>query len=195
MKKKQQNRNWMIGLLVFAGLLVAIIVLVSVQEKQITASGKVGVPAGTAAPSFTLQSTIGEISLADYKGKNVVLFFYEGNGCKACIDQLIELDEKSAEYAKQNTVVLAATTDPVKYSEQIAKKHDIQVPIIYDKNQQIGKQYGITDVPGGMDMGPVDTHSVFVINEQGTVSWFEVSTQDMYVPIRSIEKELQKLWQ
>lgn len=195
MKKKQQNRNWMIGLLVFAGLLVAIIVLVSVQEKQITASGKVGVPPGTAAPSFTLQSTIGEISLEDYKGKNVVLFFYEGNGCKACIDQLIELDEKSAEYAKQNTVVLAATTDPVKYSEQIAKKHDIQVPIIYDKNQQIGKQYGITDVPGGMDMGPVDTHSVFVINEQGTVSWFEVSTQDMYVPIRSIEKELQKLWQ
>lgn len=194
-KKKQQNRNWILGILVITGLVVALAVLVSIQEKQITASGTVGVPPGTTAPEFTLQSTKGEISLADYKGQNVVLFFYEGNGCKACVDQLIELDEKAAEYAENNTVVLAATTDPVAYSEQIAQKHDIQVPIIYDKNQQIGKQYGITDVPGGMDMGPVDTHSVFVIDQQGSVSWFEISTQDMYVPIQSIEEELQKLWQ
>lgn len=44
-------------------------------------------------------------------------------------------------------------------------------------------------------MGPVDTHSIFLIDAVGTVRWFDISEREMNVPIKSIEEELQKLWQ
>lgn len=64
---------------------------------------------------------------------------------------------------------------------------------MYDPNQKVGKPYGVTDVPGGMDMGPVDTHSIFIIDQKGIVRWYEISPQEMYVPIKSVDKELQKI--
>jgi peroxiredoxin len=111
------------------------------------------------------------------------------------VDQLVGLNEKVEEYAKQNTKILAITTDPLRMSEQAVQAYNIQIPVMYDPNQKVGKQYGVTDVPGGMDMGPVDTHSIFVIDQEGTVSWYEISPQEMYVPEESIDKELQKVWE
>lgn len=79
-RKKQQNKTWLMALIVAGGLILALTVLVSIQKEQTAASETVGVAPGTAAPAFTLDSTEGEISLADYEGKNVLLYFYEGNG-------------------------------------------------------------------------------------------------------------------
>lgn len=90
---------------------------------------------------------------------------------------------------------MAVTTDPLSMSKQVVQKYNIQIPVMYDPNQKIGKPYGVTDVPGGMDMGPVDTHSIFIIDQEGIVRWYEISPQDMYVPIESVDKELQKIWE
>ncbi len=92
-------------------------------------------------------------------------------------------------------MILAITTDPIAFSEQIVQKYNINIPVLYDKNQKVGKPYGVTDVPGGMDMGPVDTHSMFIIDEEGIVRWYEISPQQMYVPIESVDEELQKIWE
>ncbi|AQQ53243.1 hypothetical protein B0X71_09235 [Planococcus lenghuensis] len=79
-KKQQQNKTWLMALFVTGILILALTVLVSIQKEQTAASGTVGVDPGTAAPEFTLASTEGDISLSDYRGKNVLLYFYEGNG-------------------------------------------------------------------------------------------------------------------
>lgn len=79
-QKKRKNRSWILVLSGIAGLVLILVVLGSIQERQTSNTNDSGVPVGTEAPEFTLQSTQGNISLDDYKGKNVVLYFYEGNG-------------------------------------------------------------------------------------------------------------------
>lgn len=79
-KKKNQKKSWIIGLSGIIGLILVLVVLGFLQDKQTSNINTSGVSMGTKAPEFTLQSTQGNISLTDYKGKNVVLYFYEGNG-------------------------------------------------------------------------------------------------------------------
>jgi hypothetical protein len=57
-------------------------------------------------------------------------------------------------------------------------QHKIELPIMYDPNHRVGSAYGVHNVPGGMDMGPVNTHSVFVIDKEGKVRWHEISAHD-----------------
>lgn len=73
-KKKNTLFPW-----IFGGMLLVFIVLLVVQMTTEKNTNVAGLEAGTPAPGFTLQSTQGEISLEDFKGKNVVLYFYEGN--------------------------------------------------------------------------------------------------------------------
>jgi peroxiredoxin len=105
----------------------------------------------------------------------------------------VELNNNLSTFEKENTVVIAAVTDPLQFSEEIAKEQNIEIPIMYDLNHEVGSKYGVYNVPGGMDMGPVDTHSVFVIDKEGTIQWSEISIQEMYVPLDSIVEEVKKL--
>lgn len=105
----------------------------------------------------------------------------------------MELNTNRSLFEKEDTVVIAAVTEPLQFSEEVAKTQNIDVPIMYDPNHEVGSKYGVYNVPGGMDMGPVDTHSVFVIDKEGTIQWSEISIKDMYVPFDSIVKEVKKL--
>jgi peroxiredoxin len=109
------------------------------------------------------------------------------------VDQLVELNENLSAFEKEGAVVIAAVTDPLEYSKKTAQENNIQFPIMYDPNHQLGSKYGVYNVPGGMDMGPVDTHSIFLIDKEGVVRWYEISPHEMYVPLDSILKELKKL--
>lgn len=173
-------------LLAFAGLFL-------IQKNQEKNTNVSGVSIGEKAPSFTLESTQGDISLENYKGKNVILYFYEGNNCGACVDQLVELNENLDYFESKDAVVISAVTDPLPFQENIAKKYHIKTPMMYDPNHKTGSKYGVYNVPGGMDMGPVNTHSIFIIDKNGFVRWKEISAWEMYVPLDSIKRELEKL--
>jgi peroxiredoxin len=105
----------------------------------------------------------------------------------------VELNENLSLFEKEDAVVIAAVTDPLEQSVKAAEENDIQYPIMYDPNHQLGSKYGVYNVPGGMDMGPVDTHSIFIIGKNGTIQWSEISPHKMYVPLDSILEELRKL--
>lgn len=96
-------------------------------------------------------------------------------------------------FKQLNAQVIAVTTDPLAISKQTAQQNHIQIPIAYDPNHQLGSAYGVYNVPGGMDMGPVDTHSIFVIDGKGNVQWHQISAQQMHVSVNSIIEELKKL--
>jgi hypothetical protein len=78
LKNDQKKKNiffpW-----IFGGMLLVFLVLLVVQMTTEKNTNVEGLKAGTPAPEFTLQSTLGDISLEDFIGKNVVLYFYEGN--------------------------------------------------------------------------------------------------------------------
>lgn len=81
-KKKKQSRSWVPWVSGIAVLVIAFAGLAIFQQRQSTDmdAGEAGSAPGKQAPNFTLQSTQGKISLKDNKGKNVVIYFYEGNG-------------------------------------------------------------------------------------------------------------------
>ncbi|SDJ12717.1 AhpC/TSA family protein [Alteribacillus bidgolensis] len=105
----------------------------------------------------------------------------------------MELNENLSSLEEENAVVVGAVTDPLEQSKAIAEEYNIDFPITYDVDHKVGSKYGVHNVPGGMDMGPVNTHSIFVIDEQGTVRWHDISPHEMYVPLESILEELKKL--
>lgn len=89
--------------------------------------------------------------------------------------------------------MVAVTTDPLVFSQQTAAAYGIRFPILYDPNHAVGSLYRVYHVPGGMDMGPVDTHSIFVIDKQGRIRWEKISAQQMHVSVRAVLAELRAL--
>jgi cytochrome oxidase Cu insertion factor (SCO1/SenC/PrrC family) len=73
-RRKGRKLPWVVGII--AIVFLSLFSLQWLNEKQ---TNTAGLRAGTPAPEFTLTSTKEEISLSDFKGKNVVLYFYEGN--------------------------------------------------------------------------------------------------------------------
>lgn len=78
--------------------------------------------------------------------------------------------------------VLAASVDPVATSQSVVQQLRLGFPILQDTNHQLGSALGDFRVSGGMDMGPVDNHAIFVIGPQGTVVWKQLAPDTMHVP-------------
>ena len=170
------------GLLLVAGLVFAV-----VRHPAPNAGSGPGLNVGAAVPTLSLPSTTGsEIALSAYQGKKVVLYFYEGAGCGACQRQLVQLQNNLATIRADGGEVLAASTDTASVSTSLAKQMNLGFPILIDEGGRLGSAFGIFGLTGGMNMGTVDRHSVFVINGQGKVSWKRLSLNQMHVPVTDI---------
>lgn len=176
--------GWLVG--IAAALLLAGLVASVVRPAPGAAEGQ-GLDVGARVPALSLPSTAGgRMSLRAYEGKKVVLYFYEGAGCGPCQEQLVELQSDLAEIRADGGEVLAASTDPLAISRSLAKQLNLRFPILYDEDGRLGSAFKIYGLTGGMNMGPVDRHSVFVINRNETITWRRVSLNQMHVPVAQI---------
>ena len=176
--------GWLVG--ITAVLLLAGLVASVVRQAPGAAEGQ-GLDVGARIPALSLPSTAGgRISLWAYKGKRVVLYFYEGAGCGPCQDQLVELQSELARIRADGGEVVAASTDPLAISRSLAEQLNLHFPILYDEYGRLGSAFKIFDLTGGMNMGAVDRHSVFVINRKERISWRRVSLNQMHVPVAEI---------
>ena len=67
--------------------------------------------------------------------------------------------------------VVAVSTDSLQSSESLASQLQLAFPILEDRDHLLGSAFDVYRLPGGMDMGPVDSHSIFVINRSGQIAW------------------------
>ena len=81
-----------------------------------------------------------------------------------------------------NAAVLGVSVDSIDTSRSLAQQLHLGFPLIEDTNHQLGSAMGDFRVPGGMDMGPVDSHAIFVVGANGTVSWKDQEPSAMHVP-------------
>ena len=168
-------------------LLVARLVFAAVRHPAPGAGSLAGLPVGATVPTLSLSSTAGRsISLSAYGGKKVILFFYEGAGCGPCQEQLVELQSDLGAIRADGGVVLAASTDSLSMSASLAAQLHLGFPILFDKGGRLGSAFGIFALTGGMNMGQVDRHSIFVIDGHGKVSWKRLSLNQMHVPMADI---------
>jgi thioredoxin-dependent peroxiredoxin len=99
---------------------------------------------GTKAPAFRLPRDGGDmISLADYAGRKLVLFFYPRADTPGCTREAIDFTRLSGAFAESKTAVLGVSADPLKAQEAFRDKHELSVPLVSDEKHEMLEAYGV----------------------------------------------------
>jgi peroxiredoxin Q/BCP len=82
------------------------------------------------------------VSLADFKGRKLVLFFYPRADTPGCTRESIEFSKLRAAFSKAGTDVLGISADPIEAQDAFKKKHKLSVPLLSDERKEMLKAYG-----------------------------------------------------
>jgi peroxiredoxin len=130
---------------------------------------------GTKAPNFTLRnSDKAEVSLEDYKGKNVVLLFFPLAFTGVCTTELCSMRDDIATYEGLNAEVLAVSVDSLFTLEQFKKAENYNFQLLSDFNKNVSLAYGALYEDFVLDMKGVSKRSAFVIDKEGIIQYAEV---------------------
>jgi thioredoxin-dependent peroxiredoxin len=98
---------------------------------------------GADAPAFHLPRDGGDsVSLGDFAGRKLVLFFYPRADTPGCTREAIDFTRLSAEFDDSGTAVLGISADAVKAQEKFRDKHKLSVPLISDEKHEMLEAYG-----------------------------------------------------
>ena len=98
---------------------------------------------GAKAPGFQLPRDGGDsVSLADYAGQKLVLFFYPRADTPGCTREAIDFTRLKGDFAEAGTAVLGVSADTVKAQESFRDKHELSVPLISDEQHEMLEAYG-----------------------------------------------------
>src|SRR4249919_416730 len=99
---------------------------------------------GAKAPAFTLpRDGGGALSLSDFKGRNLVLYFYPKADTPGCTAESIAFSRLKRAFAKAETDVVGVSADPVKAQDKFRDKHGLTVPLASDETKKMLTAYGV----------------------------------------------------
>ena len=127
--------------------------------------------AGTSAPPFTLTSGNGKpVSLADYRGKTVLLYFQEGLSCQPCWDQIRDLETNQAALRTAGVdAVVSITTDRADLIGRKAADEKLATPVLSDPDLAVSRAYDANQY--GMMGDMRDGHSFVLVGPDGVIEW------------------------
>jgi peroxiredoxin len=132
-----------------------------------------------AATDFTLASTAGgSVSLADYRGSAVLLYFNEGVGCDACFYQTAELEKNAGELANAGLTVLPIVMNPVADTAAELQRFGLSTPYLVDADGSTTRAYGM--LGKGMHAN-LPGHGFVLVDATGEVRW-KMEYPSMFVP-------------
>lgn len=95
----------------------------------------------------------------------------------------MELQRSLPEIRRLGGRVVAVSVDPIATSRSVVSQLHLGFPIVEDTGHAWGSAFGVFRLPGGMDMGPVDSHSMFVLDTSGHIRWKLLAPDTMHVPL------------
>lgn len=123
--------------------------------------------AGDEAPSFTLKAQDGkDVSLADYKGKWVVLYFYPKDFTPGCSIQAKTFQEAMPKYHEKNAVIIGVSVDSVESHKEFCVKQGLEFKLLADEDKVVSSQYD--SFAGWFGMG-LASRNTFLIDPKGIV--------------------------
>lgn len=100
--------------------------------------------AGARAPAFTLpRDGGGTVSLADFKGRKLVLYFYPKANTPGCTRESIAFSALSPDFANAGTAILGVSADPVNAQDAFKAKYDLAIPLASDEKHGMLEAYGV----------------------------------------------------
>ena len=139
---------------------------------------------GDKAPSFKLKNQDEKvISLADQKGKTIVLYFYPKDDTSGCTREACNFRDEFPKFGKMKAEIIGVSADSVESHKKFRKKYDLNFPLLADTDKTIAGSYGVwkeKSMYGKTYMGIERT--TFIINEQGKISQIfpKVKVDDHY---------------
>lgn len=136
---------------------------------------------GEKAPIFTLPADGGEtISLEDYKGKKVVVYFYPKDSTPGCTTEAKDFSSLITEFEAADTIVLGMSKDSVRRHDNFIAKQDLKVRLVSDESGKTIEDYGVwvqKKLYGREYMGI--ERATFLIDEKGIVRqvWHKVKVK------------------
>jgi peroxiredoxin Q/BCP len=124
--------------------------------------------AGTAAPDFSLTTGDGsQVSLKDYKGKWVVLYFYPKDFTSGCTLEAHNFQRDLSKYEQTGAVVLGVSVDSAQSHKDFCAKEGLNFKLLADPDAKVSAQYGSTMEYQGTKMAARNT---FLINPEGKIA-------------------------
>ncbi len=128
---------------------------------------------GTKAPDFRLPDKDGNsVSLSEYSGKKIVLYFYPRDNTPGCTKQACAFAAAYNEFRKEDIVVIGISKDSVASHLKFAEKYDLPFILLSDPELQAIQGYDVwkeKKLYGKVSMGVVRT--TYIIDESGTIVW------------------------
>jgi thioredoxin-dependent peroxiredoxin len=97
---------------------------------------------GTKAPPFKLPSASGPVSLSDFAGKYLVLYFYPRDLTPGCTTEAVAFRDAREELARRNAVVVGVSRDSVASHGKFAAKCELDFPLLSDADGEVIRAYG-----------------------------------------------------
>lgn len=145
---------------------------------------------GEQAPAFTLPGAGGgSVSLEEYRGKKLYLFFFRGTWCPNCANQLRQIQRELSEIEKLGVSVLGICCQGTGPMAAFLKKEGISFPLLSDESRQTAKAYGVYTYLS-WDSVNIARPSFFLIDESGVIRYRYVGAHQWDRP--SLE-EIKKL--
>lgn len=128
---------------------------------------------GSKAPEFTAKDQNGnEISLKDYRGKKVILYFYPKDNTPGCTTESCNLRDNYVSLQKQGFEVIGVSADDEKSHQKFINKYDLPFTLIADTEKEVINKYGIWGPKKFMGKSYNGIHrKTFIIDEQGIIEY------------------------
>ena len=150
---------------------------------------------GDKAPDFKLyNSDKQEVSLSDYKGKNVVILFFPLAFTGVCTAELCEMRDNMSSYSNLNAEILAISVDSLFTLEKFKAEQKLPFNLLSDFNKETSSAYGSLYENFVLGMKGVSKRSAFVVDSEGTIQYAEVLEDAGKVPdFEAVQNALKSL--
>lgn len=148
---------------------------------------------GQLAPDFQKEATNGQIvKLSDFRGKNVVLYFYPKDMTPGCTTEACDFRDQYEEFRDLNCVIIGVSTDPLKRHEKFIEKYQLPFLLISDEDHEVAEKYGVWKLKKnfGKEYMGIE-RSTFVIDQEGKIvnEWRKVKVNGHVEEVLQYVKE------
>ena len=152
-----------VGLVAIAVIIVAVAIRPRLARAELLKEGEI-------APPFNTQMVTGEqvapMSLADFHGRKVVLYFYPKDETPGCTKEACAFRDGYARYTNAGLVVLGCSVDSAEAHKDFIRKNGLPFPLLLDPDKKIATAYGAAN---GIPILGLDRRITYVIDESGKV--------------------------
>ncbi|MBS4192502.1 thioredoxin-dependent thiol peroxidase [Bacillus sp. FJAT-49705] len=136
---------------------------------------------GELAPDFTLFASTGEaVKLSDYRGKNIVLYFYPKDMTPGCTTQACDFRDQHDRFSEVNAVIIGISPDPMKRHEKFIEKYDLPFILLADEEHKAAEAYDVWKLKKnfGKEYMGIE-RSTFIIEKDGKLvkEWRKVKVK------------------